>query len=338
MKKLFVIGDLHFSTSRPWDYESFENFLKWFEKYDFGKYEECELIQLGDVTEKGTNTGTPMEMMTEFFSSALKRFNHIYVLGGNHCHKLVNDTSQFVTQYLPLMSDNISVIYDEKEFMTDSGMNVLALPYKHTDIGIEKYYNECLDKSMYENQHDLICGHVCLYDDSMKYIPGVDLKKFKYRYASFGHIHSRIGKNAKYYTGSVMPFKTSEEFTELPRCIKVFTKEKELDEIKLPTFRHYQVIDFNKESPQNKKFSGDIVYIYELSNCRNKSSAKELYKNYYFKFGQIENISLNEGDFTKLELTKKLFDNNFTAFQKMCEEQNLQFKRKTQILIRQLLA
>ena len=115
-------------------------------------------------------------------------------------------------------------------------------------------------------------------------------------------------------------------------------KRKELDEIKLPTFRHYQVIDFNKESPQNKKFSGDIVYIYELSNCRNKSSAKELYKNYYFKFGQIENISLNEGDFTKLELTKKLFDNNFTAFQKMCEEQNLQFKRKTQILIRQLLA
>ena len=65
-KRLFILGDTHFSNERDWDLESFEKFIDWFSKYDFGNKEECELLQLGDLTEKSKNAGKTYLLDTVF--------------------------------------------------------------------------------------------------------------------------------------------------------------------------------------------------------------------------------------------------------------------------------
>lgn len=340
MKKLFVIGDMHFSTSRPWDEESFKNFLDWYDKQEFGPFEDCELLQLGDVTEKATNTGKPFEMLTSFFEMSLRKFSKIYVLGGNHCHKWVTEKgeSQYVTQYLPYMSNRIKVIFEEEIFDAIDGLKVLALPHKHVVTTIEDYYNNNLPSVYYETPVDLICGHTGIFDKAFPYISGLMLDKFNFKFAAFGHIHNRWGSNKKMYTGSIMPFRKGEQNCELPSCIKVFTKDAELDEIQLPQFRSYETIDFRNTKPTYKKFSDKVVHIYELDNCRDKNSAKIMYNDYYFKFGKITEVEAVNSENGAIENSViKVFDNYYDAFQKMCKEKGITFKRKTHTLLKDLL-
>lgn len=334
---LYSIGDLHFGLTRDWDAESFTHFLVWFKSLDFPP--GSELLQLGDITEKGQLTGEALYMVTEFFSIALCKFDKIYVIGGNHCHKYVNGKSEYVAEFLPLISDRIKVFTKEAVFYAlGDKIKIMALPYQHTAESIEEYYNKLPDD--FCSQHvDLLCGHLQIFDLNKPYIEGVDLSRFNYDYIAFGHIHSRFGDIGLNYTGSIMPFRKSEESTEHPRIIKCLDfkndKLEEGEDILIPQFRHYEVIDFNTQKPEHKKNSGDVVYIYELENCYSESLAHTMYADYYIKFGK----RLKQEFATEDQQNLKFFENNIDALNKMLEaNQDIKLKRKSQILLRQLLA
>ena len=342
MKKLFVLGDMHFSNSREWDLESFNHFIDWFENYDFGKYEDCELLQLGDVTEKSINNGAVYFLVTKFFKIALRKFSRIYVIGGNHCWKydVTRNSEYFSTEYLSNMSDNIKTIFSEEKFTAlDGKLSILALPFKFTVSSIEEYYNKHLNESFYEEKYNIICGHVNLYDSNFPSIEGLKLKNFKFDHAVFGHIHSRIGANAKYYTGSIMPFRKSEEKTELPRCIKVYDDtNNELPEIELPIFRQYHIIDFNKNKPEFERNSGTIVHIYELVNCKNDLVGEKTYPNFYIKksstIKSIDDCNTDSIDNDNNILLK----DDYTVLEQMCKDNNIILKRGTKVLLKELLS
>ena len=340
MKKLFYLGDMHFSTRRDWDKESFENFINWFENYDFGKYEDCEFFQLGDVTEKSLNSGDAYSLLTDFTVKALKKFKKIYIIGGNHCSKYDTEKNieSYSSEYLAKLSDNIKLIYKEQEIEAlDSKLKILALPFRHTSKQIETYYNEDLPEHFYKNHYNIICGHEMIYDENFKVAGGVNLKKFNYDHAVFGHIHQRFGNNASMYTGSIMPFRKSEEKTVLPRCMKVFNEDGvELKEIVLPIFRQYHVIDFKKEKPTFKKYSDKIVHVYEFINCGNDFIASNMYSDYYVK--KTSPLKIDDNILSDENIDKNiLIEDDFTVLEQMCKEQNIILKRGTKALLKELL-
>ncbi len=343
MKKLFVLGDMHFSGRRDWDHESFKNFINWFKNYEFGKYEDCELLQLGDVTEKAQNYGDTYALATEFFLCALSKFCKIYVIGGNHCEKYDTEKNKeyFSTEFLTELSNNIKTIYKEEVFSVLGGkLSVLALPYKYTAIPLDDYYNTKLPQDIYDDHYEIICGHEMIYDENFKIAGGIDLKKFNYDHAVFGHIHNRFGNNASMYTGSIMPFRKSEEKTELPRCIKVYSEDNiELPEIVLPIFRQYHVVDFRQKNPiLYKKHSGQTVHVYEFINCVNDTIAFNKYPNVYVKKSTAVSIDDIDIDIDDENFDKNiLLEDDFTILEQMCKEQGINLKRKTKALLKELL-
>lgn len=348
-KRLFILGDTHFSNERDWDLESFEKFIDWFSKYDFGNKEDCELLQLGDLTEKSKSAGKTYGLLLKFMTVCLTKFSKIYILGGNHCMKYnsLRNEVEYSSEFLGELDDSIKLIYDETEFTAlDGKLSVLALPFKYTTTSIENYYNNNLKPELYTNHYNLICGHVTIFDEKFKIVDGINLKKFNFDHAVFGHIHNRCGTNAKYYPGSIMPFRKSEEKTELPRCIKVIDEDNnELDEIQLPIFRQYHTINFQTEKPKYKRNSTDIVHVYELTNCDEKTIIN-FCSEYYIKKSitqnvlNIENIVNNSGDDDKINnenVKNLLLEDDFVILEKMCKDNDIILKRKTKALLRELL-
>lgn len=344
MRQTFVIGDLHFADSRPWDIESFEKFIKWFENYDFQcSKEESELILLGDCTEKATNTGRPIDMLTRFTKLALAKFSNIIVIGGNHDVKEDNEGHfQYSTQYLSHLGD-VKLVYDEEIFTTKQGLVVKALPHKKTISSLEDYYNNELPKSFYDADCDLIVGHCGLFDSDYPYIAGVKLSKFKYKYAAFGHIHQRYGQMKEAYTGSVMPFRKSEETTSLPRCIKRYSQTDTglvCSEIPIPMFRTYKRIDFNNEKPSVRKYSSDAVYVYEIMNCNDKAILASLSKDYYIIAGKSTMALKADANGESEKITSVaglIFKDKKDAFHQMMQNMNYHFKRSTVSIVTNLL-
>jgi hypothetical protein len=344
-KQLFVLGDLHFNLARDWDSEAFNKFIKWFEEYDFGNYELSELLQLGDVVEKASNLGDTLELVTIFFDIACKKFSKIYILGGNHCHRLSRDKSQYATQYLRLIGaqhskgrvSQIETIYDEKIFYTKNLFHIIALPYKRVNGKIlDDYYSNNLPSQFYKTKADLLCGHVAIKEQKTFY-GGINISKFATTNYAFGHIHSRNGIYKKLYTGSVMPFKIDEENSELERCIKVFTKDEHdkiiESEIIIPKFIKYDKIQF-EQTPEFKKNSDDQVHIYTVTNCKNVQQAKSFYSDYYIRGVEKTPVSLT----INANSQEKIFLTPLEALASMLKEIKVPIKRKTLSLLKSILS
>ena len=338
MKRLFVIGDMHFSDARPWDQESFEKFLDWFEIYNFGAKEDCELLQLGDVTEKAFAFGGTSSLLARWAVICIKKFSKIYVLGGNHCLKY--DTEKNISFYssscLREIDSSFNLIYNETEFTALNGkLKILALPFKYTASSIETYYNEQLPKHFYETEYDILCGHEGIWDKKWPNVDGIKLDKFKFKFAAFGHIHNPYGTYSRFYTGSIMPFRKSEEKCDTPRKIMVFTEDKDYDEVILPIFRQYHLLDYKKDKPEYKKYSDKIVHVYEFTNCKDQN-LMELNSEYYVKkstYQKGEEIIFEANE----ETASILSEDDFTILEQMCKEQNIVLKRKTKALLKELL-
>jgi DNA repair exonuclease SbcCD nuclease subunit len=343
-KHLFVCGDLHFETNHDWSQEAFHKFISWFENYNFGDYNQSELLQLGDVVEKATNTGATLELVSLFFDIACKKFSKIYVLGGNHCHRLTKEKSQYATQFLKFIGTHhskgdvsqIEVIYDEKIFFTSNHFQIIALPYKRINGKIlDDYYTKELPPEFYSTKADLICGHVAIKEPKTFY-GGIDITKFATTNYAFGHIHTRNGLYKKYYTGSVLPFKIDEENTELERCIKVFTKSNAQiteQEIQIPRFITYEKVKF-EDQPTFKKESDNQVHIYTVTNCKNIQQAKNFYPDYYIRGVEKinTNITVHAGEKEKIFLTP------LEALDSMLKETKMTIKRKTLSLLKTILS
>jgi hypothetical protein len=342
MKRLYICGDLHFSTNKEWNTEAFNKFIDWFENYEWDSdlrvdnYADRNIIFLGDIVEKAANLGDTLEMVTKFFNICCRKFSKIYILGGNHCHKLVNDRSQYASQFLPYLgANNIENIFDEKIFLTKNLFKIIALPYKRINGKIlDDYYSNELPKEFYETEADLICGHVAL-KEARTFYGGIDISKFKTKTKAFGHIHTRNGNYKQYYTGSIMPFKIDEEQTEIPRCIKCLEKDNGIikeTEIPIPIFVNYESIYFENE-PKYKKNSDDKVHIYTIVGCKNVNQAKNFYPNYYIR--GVEKISSDSS--TTADEQTTTFMTPLIALETMLKETKMNMKRKTMMLLKTLL-
>lgn len=345
MKKLFVIGDLHFSDSRPWDLESFSKFIDWFSKFDIkNKKEDSELLLLGDCTEHAVNNGRSIDLLTKFVEIALSKFDDLIVIGGNHDVKEdANGHFQYSTQYLANLG-NVRLVYDEEVFTSKQGFIIKALPHKKTIQSLDDYYNNSLAADFYKAECDVFVGHIMILDKNCLYMGGIDIDKFAFKYAAFGHIHQRFGLNNKHYTGSIMPFRKSEQETSLPRCIKVYSKNNDsvsLEEVDLPTFRVYEKIDISKEKPLHKKHSTFETHIYELLNCNDKHIFESLKTDYYVMLGKnaIQDLKdLNAFNEQKNKsISASVFKNKLDAFQKMMKDSKYHFKRSTVKVLSNLL-
>lgn len=337
---LYTMGDAHFCNARDWDKESFGKFIKWFKEDLPVNNSHSELLQLGDLTEKALNEGATLAMLTEWAEVALQRFDKIYIVGGNHDDKydVMKDEEHYSSEYLAEMDNRIQVIYKETEFEVLNGsLKVLALPFRHVPGSLEKYYSEQLDSKYYDTKYDLICGHTAIKDPALPHIPGVDLSRFHYKYAAFGHIHDRSGPNARFYTGSIMPFRKNEEKTALPRCFKVYSDDGQEAEIELPIFRQYHV---GVDKPEHKKNSTDVVHIYELNDPKKVVD----YADEYYVKKSLATSAINalaerlQTVEAKARNSASLFDDDLTVLEKMCKEQGIALKRKTKAILKKLLS
>ena len=324
MKNIYFLGDCHFSSSREWDIESFNNFLEWYEKYDFGKPEDSELVQLGDLTEHKKLSGEAINLLQRFLNISSSKFSNVWVIRGNHCYD--KDSKETAISFIEKQKEitNVHIIYDEQIFTTPLGFKLKCLPHKEPVQPLEEYYNKYLPEDFYTEDADILCGHVALYEKD-SFFGGVDKTKFKSKFRAFGHIHNRVGECAEDYTGSIMPFKVKEDITDLPRVIKVFSLDKEVKEekpIELPIFREYLTFELEQDKyPEFKKNSGKITRIYTVNNYKNSSVLKSYLSDYYYRIGKpskVEN-SVIANNIAETTLTSKKPIEYFEDYLSTCE-------------------
>lgn len=324
MKNIYFLGDCHFSSSRDWDIESFNNFLDWYEKYNFGKPEDSELVQLGDLTEHKKLSGEAINLLQRFLNITTVKFSNTWVIRGNHCYD--KDSNETAISFIEKQKEikNIHVIYDETIFTTPFGFKLKCLPHKEPIQPLTDYYNSYLPESFYTEDADILCGHVAIYEKN-SFFDGIDKTKFKAKYRAFGHIHNRVGECAEDYTGSIMPFKVKEDICDLPRVIKVYSNNGEVKEeepIQLPTFREYSVFNLQPDTlPEFKKNSDKVVHIYTINDYKNSSSLAALLKDYYYRIGKPKKIehSAIENNIAETTFERKTLSEYYDDYLSQCD-------------------
>lgn len=332
---LYLIGDLHFTNSHEWDDICFTRFIDYFSSLQVEA--NSSLFLLGDITDRKINDSRTNDYIAAFFAIAVAKFAKVYVLGGNHdMHEDVFKNVYYTTQFLAHFSPKINLIYNEQILDID-GIKVLALPHKKVlASSIDEYYNSELDNNFYSTEVDLLVGHLSIFDEKMPIAGGVEIDKFNYKRACFGHVHSRVGTHADKYAGSIMPFKKSENNTDLPRCIVKMTKDT-WEEIPLPIFKLFETIDISKGLPEHKKGSNPTI-IYDFINC-NDETAESLRKDFFIRNEKdvLEIAKENESGESEVAIVEQIFSNYYEAFTKMCQEMDIHPKRSVNSLIKSLL-
>jgi predicted MPP superfamily phosphohydrolase len=147
--KIYFLGDIHASTQYEWSKQVFESFIDWFD----GIYIEPNsiLIQLGDVFDRATNYGEIVSSVTRFFRIASKKFEKIYVIGGNHDLGFYKQKFQYATEYLNSSFNNIYPIYIESILrFPNEQLKIAVLPFQKINGKIlENYYSNELEDEFY---------------------------------------------------------------------------------------------------------------------------------------------------------------------------------------------
>ncbi len=331
---LYLLGDLHFTNSHEWDNICFTRFIDYFKNLNIEA--DSSLFLLGDITDKKINDSRTTDLVSCFFAIALSKFKAIYILGGNHdMHKDIFGNIYYTTQFVKNFNpEKIHLIYNETILNID-GLKVMALPHKETTLGIEEYYNSELSNDFYSTEVNLLLGHLNIYDEKMPIADGLNIKKFNYKNAYFGHVHSRVGSYAKNYTGSIMPFKKSENITELPRCIVKMDKNS-IEEIELPIFKVFKTLDISKELPTSKKTDNPTV-VYDFTNC-NDETVESLRKDYFIRYERDSlEIAAENAEEQETAIVEQIFSSFYEAYIKMCKDLDLHPKRSVNSLVKSLL-
>ncbi|MCF0126228.1 MAG: metallophosphoesterase [Clostridia bacterium] len=336
---LHILGDMHFMNSHEWDKLCMERFLDYFEGVSVSTNDD--LLLEGDITHSKFNDSITIDCVSKFISIALKKYDNIYIIGGNHDmfedeHHNIEYTTKYLKHFAP---DRIHLIYDET-VLDIKGLKVLALPHKKSSaIELDEYYNHNLDKKFYETEYDLIVGHTTIFDPEIPVAGGVELDRFKTKYAYFGHVHIRFGTQAKHYTGSIMPVKKTENGGDLCRCLAIVSKDG-IKEIDLPVIKKFEEVDLIDGIPTNLSKKGDSpVVIYDFKNCNNET-IESLRKDYFIRYekdvikGIETEISQDDGNKT---IVNKLFNNFYDAYKLMCRENNITPKRAVDAIMKRLL-
>lgn len=312
MSKFFSFGDIHFSCMNKWNYDAGNNFIKWFENYDFGPKEECEIAFAGDISERDLNPGKVIDQMDRFFELCSLKFASTYICMGNHDKKLYRGEEQHALMFLE-NKPNIYIAEDETVFTTKNGFNILMLPHQRLETEtVNDRYNSIADK--FQEEYDVIMGHwqIKSLEGPLSFLDGVDITKYKAKQWAIGHIHTR---DRQEYIGSVWPNNVSEQFTKYPRCYKVIDSETGCSEVFIPEFLHYETLVYGEPIPEQKE---NCTYVYTISSCANEKQAREKYPEVYIRGIESRNkvdmsniTSDSDADGFNIALMKS-FDNMLT--------------------------
>jgi DNA repair exonuclease SbcCD nuclease subunit len=326
--KIYFLGDMHASTQYEWSKQAFESFIDWFR----GLHIEPNsiLIQLGDVFDRATNYGEIVNSVTHFFRIASRKFEKIYVLGGNHDLGFYKQKFQYATEYLNSSFNNINPIYKETILkFPNEHLKIAVLPFQKISGKIlENYYSNELEDEFYSC--DITCGHVSIKEEG-SFFGGIDPSKFDTKFI-MGHIHVRNGNFKKSYTGSIMPFRINEDKTELPRSIITYdTQLRQFGDVFIPNFIKFEYANFGDTLPNHLN---SLFHLYIIKNCKHLQEAKNYYsKNFIYgieKQKQTEN-SVTVSKSNILMTPEK-------ALELMIKEKKVVMKRKTLQLVKELLS
>lgn len=338
-----MFGDVHFSSINPWNEQAGENFIRWFDKQDFGDKNEIEALFAGDISERDTNPGKVIDQMWRLFNIASKKFRKVHVCVGNHDKKLYHNNEQ---HSLIFLSNFENVIVYEKETIinTDTGYKVLMLPWQRMEdvsVTLTDYYNN-LSSEFTEPTYDVVIGHWQIKEQrGLSWMQdGVDISKFKAKCYAIGHVHTRIRDE---YLGSVFPNSVSEQNDSYPRGYKVYENGVE-SFVTIPKFLKYVEIKYG-DTPKPEE--PGCAYTYVITNCSTEIEAKEKYPTLAVRgierpqsnilVGTQVNVECGaEGDSIQ-NITSTYITDLTKAFSDMVRETNLTISRTTFSYVKNLL-
>ena len=278
MTNLYILGDIHFSASRPWRLEMGDSFLNWLA--DVEVQPDSYLILLGDLSDSAVNPGKVISQLEKLAQIVSKKFKKTFILKGNHDEKVYQDEPHLSFEFLGL-KPNIQILDTPADQITIGDFNVLALPHYsyRTDLPAFWDYYADLPAEIKDKEYDLTIGH---FADSSAYVfdRQVNISYLKTKVLALGHIHTRENLH---YTGSVYPCKISEEITTHPRAMWHLTKRDGIvsrKEIPLPIFCSFKYWDYPKPLPE--KIPGTSI-VWTIKNCDIESVAKAHYKDAHIR-------------------------------------------------------
>lgn len=276
MTNLFLLGDVHFSASRPWRLKMGDSFLQWFA--DLQVPPDSYLLLLGDLSDSAVNPGKVIAQLESLARIASEKFKKTFILKGNHDEKMYQEEPHLSFEFFKL-KPSITVLETPAEQVTIGDLNVLALPYYSYQVDLPPYweYYSNLPTNIRNTQYDIVAGH---FADTSAYVfdKQVDIKYLKTTVTVLGHIHTRDSSN---YIGSIYPCKISEETSTLPRSLWRICKDNNSvtkTEIPLPTFCSFKYWDYPKPLPPTKE-----VTVWTINNCDSEAVVREHYKDAYIR-------------------------------------------------------
>ena len=271
-----ILGDIHFSSLRDYFTEASAQFIKWFTSWEKNR-KGNNLILAGDLVQNALNGGVVVSYLEEFYTSS--RFDHIYIVVGNHDLKKVNGIDQLAYSFYSL-KDNVS-IYTEPTEVVIENKRVLMLPY-FDDVdkkgrSMAELYSSIYKGTEFSNKYDLVVGHFAGRDASF---PGsVDcienLEKINTKKLCLGHIHTRM-TDPKKYIGSVFANRKGEE--DNTRAAWILDGDTWYED-RLPVFVEFLEVTYPNSLPS----SGALVPVYTVLNCSSEALAKSLYGDIYIR-------------------------------------------------------
>lgn len=284
-----ILGDIHFSSSRPWFIDVSKAFLKWFKEWEVNNSNNT-LILVGDLVHVCLNGGLVISFLEEFVNSS--NFKEIHICVGNHDKKKQDGIDQLAYEFYKI-KPNIH-IYEEITAVDIEDNKILFLPYyvglNKYNLPMNEYYSNLYRDSNWNNVHyNLIVGHCAMEDASFRGNPDciLNLDKLNPDRICLGHIHTRF-VNPNVYIGSIFANRRNENDYNRAAWIldnKVWKEEK------LPTFCEFDVVSYPEELPKTTA----LVPIYTILNCSSEALAKKKY-----------------GDVHIRKVTKDTYDINFS--------------------------
>ena len=325
MKQSLYFGDVHLSALNPYNTEAGENFLKWFEEYDFGVKEDLEAFFAGDITERDVNPGTVIAQLVRMLQICHEKFARTYIVLGNHDKKLYKGAVQHSLMFVEDTWDNIFIIEDLQEIKTPNGFKVLCMPHRYNEDFCKRYNEYIADHA--DDFYNAVVGH--FYISESYGGDFVDISKLKnIQLHAIGHVHTRISKS---YLGSLWPNSASEDYTPLPRAVQVLSEDGKNTEILLPAFLRFIKVDYPLPLP-----SEECTTVYIINNA-SLEDAKEKYPNVkYIKVGKpkVEEVSVTSMDNQSVDNSKK----NSEYFNDMINDLNLKISRASYRTIMNILS
>lgn len=277
---LYILGDIHFSASRPWRLPLGDAFLTWLRDLSYIDSERDELLILGDLSDDAVNPGKVVRQLETLASICSEKFKATWILKGNHDEKLYKGSPQLSFEFLGL-KNSFSILETPAEVVDLCGLKTLSLPFYNyrTDLPSLWEYYAALPEDISSQSFDLIIGHFANTSAAV-FESQVNLTYLKSQLIALGHVHTRVSQD---YLGSVFPCKISENSSPLPRAMwKVDKRGSKVvkEEILLPTFCEYKFATYPAPLPAT---SPNIVTIWTIANCEVEAIAKAHYPDAFIR-------------------------------------------------------